>query len=508
MQTIMTLRELVKALQPVRMDGSLDRQVTGIVYDSRRVTPGMVFVAVPGQNTDGHQFIPEAISRGAVAVVSERNGYPTTRVTRILVPDAREALARLAAAFYGHPSARLQVIGVTGTNGKTTVAFMVKAILEAAGCPSGLMGTVRYEIGERVIPASRTTPEAVEIQSMLAQMLRSGCRACVMEVSSHALDQKRVLGVDFDAAVFTNLTQDHLDWHGTMENYYAAKEKLFLAHGGQKKQAAVINIDDAYGERLRQRSDCAVKLTYGLSEAAQLRAVEVTLAANGCRFRVEGAPEPFTLRLPLIGRHNVYNALAAAGAALALHLPLAAIRQALESMPPVPGRLERVDAGQPFTVLVDYAHTDDALRNVLRTLKEITPGRLLLAFGCGGSRDKGKRPKMGRVAAELADLTFITSDNPRKESPDEIAAAIVAGYREVRDTGFTVELDRRRAIEEILRQAQPGDTVLLAGKGHETYQEFRDTVVPFDDRVHAREVLEALGHRPDTPRNPQSTRTP
>lgn len=496
MQPVMTLRELVKALQPIRIDGSLDRQVTGIVYDSRRVTPGLLFVAVPGQNTDGHQYIPEAISRGAVAVVSERNGYPTTRVTRILVSDAREALARLAAAFYGHPSSRLQVLGVTGTNGKTTVAFMVKTLLEAAGCSSGLLGTVRYEIGERVIPASRTTPEAVEIQAMLAQMERAGCRACVMEVSSHALDQKRVLGVDFDVAIFTNLTQDHLDWHGTMENYYAAKEKLFRSSGGGKKQTAVINIDDAYGGRLVERSDCAVKLTYGLSEAAQLRAVDIELGPDGCHFRVEGGGEPWRMRLPLIGRHNVYNALAAVGAALALRVPATAIRQALEGMAPVPGRLERVECGQPFTVLVDYAHTDDALRNVLRTLKEITSGRLLLVFGCGGSRDKGKRPKMGRVAAELASLTLITSDNPRKESPEDIAAQIVAGYREVRADGLVVELDRRRAIEEILRQAQPGDTVLLAGKGHETYQEFKDTVVPFDDRVHAREVLEALGYPP------------
>jgi UDP-N-acetylmuramoyl-L-alanyl-D-glutamate--2,6-diaminopimelate ligase len=234
----------------------------------------------------------------------------------------------------------------------------------------------------------------------------------------------------------------------------------------------------------------------------------VELGAAGCRFQVEGGPAPFALNLPLIGRHNVYNALAAAGAALALGLPIAAICQALEGLPPVPGRLERVDAGQPFTVLVDYAHTDDALRNVLRTLKEITPGRLLVAFGCGGSRDKGKRPKMGRVAAELATLTFVTSDNPRKESPEAIAEAIVAGYREVRADGLVVELDRRRAIEEILRQAQPGDTVLLAGKGHETYQEFRDTVVPFDDRVHAREVLEALGYRPGAGRPAQRTKTP
>jgi UDP-N-acetylmuramoyl-L-alanyl-D-glutamate--2,6-diaminopimelate ligase len=496
MQTGITLRELVKDLRPVRVEGSLDREVAGIVYDSRRVTPGMVFVALPGQNVDGHQFIAEAISRGAVAVVCEHNGYSAPRAAKIIVTDARAALARLAAAYHQHPSARLKVIGVTGTNGKTTVAFMVKHILEAAGMKCGLIGTVRYEIGERVIPAQRTTPESLEVQQLMAQMLRAGCQACVMEVSSHALDQQRVLGVEFDAALFTNLTQDHLDWHGSMENYYAAKEKLFRSTGSSKKQAAVINIDDAYGGRLARQCDFAVNLTYGLSESAQLRATGVELGPDGSRFRVEWAEGALDLRLPLIGRYNIYNALAAIGAGLALHVEPAVIRDALHHMALVPGRLERVACGQPFGVFVDYAHTDDALHNVLQTLKEITPGRLLLAFGCGGSRDKGKRAKMGRVAAEQATFTMITSDNPRRESPAAIAAQIEEGYRTWRADGYGVELDRRRAIEELLRQAQPGDTVLIAGKGHETYQEFQDTVVPFDDRVHAREVLELLGHAP------------
>jgi UDP-N-acetylmuramoyl-L-alanyl-D-glutamate--2,6-diaminopimelate ligase len=326
-------------------------------------------------------------------------------------------------------------------------------------------------------------------------MVRAGCAACVMEVSSHALDQKRVLGVDFDVAIFTNLTQDHLDWHGTMENYYTAKEQLFLAAGSRKEQAAVINIDDSFGGRLAARSDLAVQLTYGLSQAAKLRAVQLELGGDGSRFKVEAPGKAFDCQLPLIGRHNVYNALAAIGAALALSVDAAAIRAALEGMAPVPGRLESIRCGQPFGVYVDYAHTDDALINVLQTLREITRGRLLLVFGCGGSRDKGKRPKMGMVAARHADFSIITSDNPRKEEPAEIAAQIEAGYREQRGDGCLVELDRRRAIEEIIRLAAPGDTVLIAGKGHETYQEYRDTVVPFDDRVFARETLELLGFR-------------
>jgi UDP-N-acetylmuramoyl-L-alanyl-D-glutamate--2,6-diaminopimelate ligase len=412
------------------------------------------------------------------------------------VPDVREALARAAASYYQHPSTRLQVIGVTGTNGKTTVAFMVKEVLEAAGIQTGLLGTVRYEIGERVIPAARTTPESLEVQQMMAQMLASGCRACVMEVSSHALEQKRVAGVEFDVAIFTNLTQDHLDYHGTMDNYLAAKQKLFTkTANGSKRGAVVINIDDACGPHLEKSSDVAVKLTYGMGAAASVRATKIQLGADVSQFTVEARDKQFVCRLPLIGRHNIYNALAATGASLALRIDPARIQSALNRMPPVPGRLESVACGQPFAVFVDYAHTDDALRNVLSTLREITKGRLLLLFGCGGNRDAGKRSKMGRVAAELADFTIVTSDNPRNEQPDRIAAQIEEGFRAVKTRDYTVELDRKRAIAEIISLARPGDTVLLAGKGHETYQEFEGAVVPFDDRVYAREALENRGFK-------------
>jgi len=490
----MQLKQLVQALASAQVEGTLEREVAGLAYDSRRVTPGMVFVAIPGQQVDGHEFIGNAVERGATAVICERSRVLPARITQIKVPDVREALACTSRAYYDDPSSRLKVIGVTGTNGKTTVAFMVKAILEAAGTKTGLLGTVRYEIGDRVIPAQRTTPEALEIQQMMAQMVKADCQACVMEVSSHALDQKRVHGVEFDVGIFTNLTRDHLDYHGTMENYFAAKQKLFsnLGQGG-KAGAAIINIDDSFGLRLEGATRVEVKLTYGLETSARLRATRIELSADGSRFVVEAPERKFAIRLPLIGRHNIYNALAALGAGLALKVDVVKIQAALNALAAVPGRLESVMAGQPFGVFVDYAHTDDALRNVLTTLREITRGRLLVAFGCGGNRDAGKRARMGKVAAELADESILTSDNPRKEDPAQIAAQVEEGYRSTRWDGLTLELDRSRAIEQIIGRGQAGDTVLIPGKGHETYQEFEDTVVPFDDRVHAREALEALG---------------
>jgi UDP-N-acetylmuramoyl-L-alanyl-D-glutamate--2,6-diaminopimelate ligase len=489
----MQLKELVKKLPVLRVEGSLDREIAGIVYDSRRVTPGMVFVAIPGAHVDGHDYINSAIDRGAAAIICERNGFSSPRATKIKVPDVREALARAAASYYQYPSTKLQVIGVTGTNGKTTVAFMVKELLETAGIKTGLLGTVRYEIGDRVIPAQRTTPEALEVQQMMAQMVSSGCKACVMEVSSHALEQKRVAGIDFDVAIFTNLTQDHLDYHGTMDNYFAAKQKLFTkTASGSKRGAVVINIDDASGARLATDTDAEVKLTYGIRGAASIRATNIQLGSEISRFTVETPTKSFACNLPLIGRHNIYNALAATGAAFALEIEPAKIQSALNHMNPVPGRLESVSCGQPFAVYVDYAHTDDALKNVLTTVREITTGRVLLLFGCGGNRDSGKRPKMGRVAADLADYTLITSDNPRNESPEKIAAQVEEGFRSTKERDYAVELDRKRAIGEIISMAKPGDTVLLAGKGHETYQEFEDTVVPFDDRVYAQEALENI----------------
>lgn len=491
----MQLKQLISDLATLVVEGSLDREITGITYDSRRVTPGMLFVAVTGQRDDGHDYIQAAVDRGAVAVVCQRNGFVQHRATKILVQDSRLAMAKLAATFHQRPSSQLKMIGVTGTNGKTTVAFLIKHLLETAGVKTGLLGTIRYEIGERVIPAQRTTPESLDLQQMLAQMVRAGCKACVMEVSSHALEQHRVAEIEFDIALFTNLTRDHLDYHGTMEAYFQSKKKLFLARpSGGKRKATVINIDDSYGSRLVRETQPEVLVSYGIEQPAHFRARNIVLGRDQTQLVVEAEDEKWACRLPLIGRHNIYNALAAIGAARLMNIPSATIPHALATVPPVPGRLEQISAGQPFGVVVDYAHTDDALKNVLSTLREITPGRLLLAFGCGGNRDAGKRPKMGRVAAELCDECIITSDNPRKESAAVIAQSILEGFEEVKPEGCAIELDRRRAIDQLIRSAQPGDTVLIAGKGHETYQEFEDTVAPFDDRVYALETLETLGY--------------
>lgn len=491
----MLLRDLVKEIGAPVVEGPMDREITGLAYDSRRVTPGMAFFALPGHNVDGHDFIANAIERGAVAVIYERNGLVSQRATRVRVRCSREALARASAAFYGHPGRKLKVIGVTGTNGKTTVAFMLRQMLQEAGISCGLISTVRYEVGERVIPAHRTTPEAVELQQMLASMVRAGCQACVMEVSSHALQQQRVAGVEFDVAVFTNLSQDHLDFHGSMDAYREAKQRLFYSlRGGGSQGCMVINIDDPHGMELSRAACAEVQLSYGLGDAATLRATQIQLGRTFTLMTMEGPDGRFDCRLPLIGLHNVYNALAATGAGMALGVGPESLQRTLGRLQPIPGRLEAIQQGQSFGVYVDYAHTADALRLVLQTLRQVTAGKLVVVFGCGGSRDTGKRPSMGEVAARMADATWITSDNPRHELPETIATDIERGYQQVRADGCTVELDRRRAITLAIRRAQPGDTVLIAGKGHETYQEFEGVVIPFDDRIYAREALETMGY--------------
>jgi len=497
----MELRQLIAELVVTRVDGPLNRTVTGLTYDSRRVTPGTVFVAIPGLTCDGHDYVTDAVARGAVAIIGERAGIAPRRATRITVPDSRLALALAAAAYYGHPSRRLRVVGITGTSGKTTVAFLLKQMLETASIRTGLISTICHQIGDRVVPAQRTTPEALEIQQMLAQMVRAGCEACVMEVSSHGADQQRVAGVHFEAGIFTNLSSDHQDYHGSMEDYFAAKRKLFSwLEPGQ----AVVNIDDTWGARLAGQTKAEVLLTYGLGEAAHLRAVDIRPGRTGTAMTIEGPDFSFRCRTPLLGRCNVYNALAALGGGLALKLPLSALERTLNETEPVPGRMERLGR-HGLHVFVDYAHTEVALRQAMGALRDLYSGRLLVVFGCGGSRDWEKRARMGRAAAELADLTFITTDNPRRESPVSIAAQILDGYRTVRSDGCVIELDRRRAIQAAVQNARPGDTILIAGKGHETYQESADTVVPFDDRA---EALDALESRPLVMPVPQPRRQP
>ena len=493
----MKLTAIIQTVKPLAVDGPLDRDITGITYDSRRVLPGNLFVAMRGEHTDGHRFVEAAIERGAAAVVLERDAGLSPRATRIKVKDARRTLALASAEFYSHPSQQLKVVGVTGTNGKTTTAFMVKSILESAGTDVGLLGTVQYQIGQRIIPASRTTPESVDIQDMMSQMLRSGCGAVSMEVSSHALDQHRVAGVDFDVAIFTNLSQDHLDYHKSMDQYFEAKVKLFKMLGSVRKQGrAVVNADNEYGRRLIARlgGESAV-VTYGVSSEATIRALDVRVSADGTYFVVRTPRGHMPISLPVIGRYNVSNALAAIGAALGLGIDLTSIERALANMQPVPGRLECVPVGQEFHVFIDYAHTEDALRNVLMTVSELTKGRLIVVFGCGGDRDKGKRAPMGEAACELADFSILTSDNPRTEDPKAILAQIEEGFLAGTQSRYQIIDDRREAIERALDIARPGDTVLIAGKGHETYQEFADTVVPFNDREVVEEYFNNLGTR-------------
>jgi UDP-N-acetylmuramoyl-L-alanyl-D-glutamate--2,6-diaminopimelate ligase len=458
------------------------KAVQGIVYDSRQVKPDYLFVAMPGQHRDGVTFIDEALRRGAVAIVSEC-GFARQAVPHLQVTDARLALAQLAASFYGHPDQHLKVFGITGTNGKTTTAFLIRSILNAVGQRSGLISTVRYEIGERSIPAIRTTPEAPDLQKLLNDMVRSGSDSVVMEVSSHALAQHRVAAMAFDVAIFTNLSIDHLDYHGNVDRYFEAKCRLF-EQLKPSKGIGVINVDDARGAQL-MRDDF---LSYGLSPQAAVRACDVVMTDAGSSFRVQTPWGEAAVHVPLLGRFNVHNALAALAACAAQGIPLQSIVSALSREVEVPGRLQSVPTTRPFRVFVDYAHTEDALRSVLEILREITSGRVMLVFGCGGDRDTSKRAAMGRVAAEAADYTWITNDNPRSEDPMRIAAMIQEGFGDA--AHYRVCLDRAHAIGEAIQMAQAGDSVLIAGKGHETYQEAGMTRTPFDDAAVAAAALQ------------------
>jgi UDP-N-acetylmuramoyl-L-alanyl-D-glutamate--2,6-diaminopimelate ligase len=478
----MRLESITKLITPIMVRGPLTFDIEGIAYDSRQVKKNFLFVVLRGQHADGARFVDDALRRGAVAVVSEQDQWPRRDIAHIHVKDARLALAEIACAFYDRPSDRIELIGITGTNGKTTTSFMCREILRAAGRHPGLIGTVRYELGERIIPASRTTPEAPDIQFMLDNMVRSGCRSAVMEVSSHALDQKRVYGTDFDVAVFTNLTRDHLDYHGTMAQYFAAKTLLFRDLGQLNKRAqAVINMDDPWGQQLASTNGLRAGLvTYGLHPSADVRAEEVELAGEGTRFLLRAPWGMEDIELPLMGRYNVSNALAAIAACHALGVDPRFFGPALAHLSPVPGRLERIANPHGILAFVDYAHTDDALSNVLTTLREVCKRRLIVVFGCGGDRDRSKRPLMGAVAASLADQVIVTSDNPRTEVPEAIIAEIIAGIGHA--PNVEVEADREKAIARAAARAQPGDILLVAGKGHENYQEIGKTVAPFDDR--------------------------
>ncbi len=486
------LAELTRGLPVEPPAGAAWRavEVTGIAHDSRAVEPGDLFVAWVGERHDGRSFAREAVGRGAAAVLAPGPPDRAIAVPWLAGRDPRALLAPLAARLYGHPDRELVVAGVTGTNGKSTVAMLVAAIFEAAGRRAGLIGTLGYRLGGQAFPGERTTPEASDLFRTLRRMRDRGARAVAIEVSSHALEQGRVAELGLDAAVFTNLTRDHLDYHGTMERYFAAKRRAFdlLKEGGR----AVVNLDDAWGRRLAAEIPGA--LTYG--EAGAVRPLAVTLDTRGIRGRLATPTGDLAFESPLRGRFNLENLLAAAAAAVALGLPLAAVARAFAAQPPVAGRLDPVEAGQPFAAYVDYAHTDAALAAALRSVRELARGKVILVFGCGGERDAGKRPLMGKVAGELADVPIATSDNPRGEDPLAILAAVEEGLAASGNRAARTVPDRRQAIRAAVELAAPGDVVLVAGKGHEEVQVVGGERLPFSDRLElARALEERFGPR-------------
>ncbi len=464
--------------------------VTGVAYDSRAVAPGQVFVALKGQHADGTSFARQAIERGAAAIVSEQPAPEGVRVPWTVVGDARLALAVLSVAFYGDPSREMRVIGITGTNGKTTTAYLVASIFEAAGVRCGILGTVAYRIGDEVREATRTTPEAPDVQALLREMVDRRCGVCAMEVSSHALSLRRVDGITFSAGIFTNLTRDHLDFHADMDDYFRAKRRLFemLPAGAP----SLLNVDDPRGPSLVEVGGRPV--TYAISRAADVTPGPLSFSLKGLSFDVRTPRGTLHVASKLVGRPNVYNILAAVSTATALDVPFDAIERGLASLDGVPGRFQVVsDPKDEVTVVVDYAHTDDALRNLLETARPLAAGRLLTVFGCGGDRDRTKRPLMGMVAGRLSDLVVITSDNPRSEDPnriiEEVQRGITADTRRDGAQGLLAIVDRREAITKAIELARSGDVVLVAGKGHEKYQVIGDRVLPFDDVAVAREAL-------------------
>lgn len=465
-------------------------QIQKVEFDSRLVSPGDLFVCVPGFKVDGHSFAEQVVARGAQALVVERRIEAVSSVPQLVVPKARRALAQISALVHNYPCQDLRLVGITGTNGKTSAAHFCEAVLAASGSVPGVLGTIHTKIAGRPLPTTHTTPESLVLQRLFAEMRGSGCDSVVMEVSSHALELDRVYGVPFDVAVFTNLSHDHLDFHGDMETYFSAKKRLFdgLRYlKGRRAPYAVINGDDPYGKRILQSLRVPF-ITYGLEEGSHIRALDLQLAADGVSFSLDTPIGGRRVDLAVSGLFTVYNALAAVGVGLALKVDLEEILLAIESVGCVPGRFESIREGQDFQVLVDYAHTPDGLEKLLHSARQITPGRLQVVFGCGGDRDPAKRPVMGEIAGRLADRVVLTSDNPRSESPQKILEQILAGMSQARSE-VEVEVDRAQAIFHCIACAEPGDTVVIAGKGHESYQILGDRTFEFDDREVARQAL-------------------
>jgi UDP-N-acetylmuramoyl-L-alanyl-D-glutamate--2,6-diaminopimelate ligase len=476
----MDIERVIAALAPVDVLGRAPVEIADLAYDARDATAGSLFFCVPGSRADGHDFAAEAVANGAVALVVERP--LELEVPQLVVGDARRAMGVAADEFFERPTEKLELAGVTGTNGKTTTAFLLYSILAAGGRRPGLLGTIESRVGGERRPALRTTPEAIDLQRSFREMLDGGDRSCALEATSHGSELGRLDRVRFSALVFTNLTQDHLDFHGTIERYFDAKRRLFT----EERPPAAINVGDPYGRRLAEELQGHDRLvTFGFADDAELRPESLDLGPRGARFTTDG----LELETRLRGRFNVENVLGAVAAARLLGIEDDAIARGVRELRGVPGRFEAVDEGQPFAVLVDYAHTPASLENVLRTARDLAQNRLICVFGCGGDRDRGKRPLMGRIASELADLAIVTSDNPRSEEPDSIIGEIVAGAA----GDVEVEPDRREAIARAIDAAQEGDVVVIAGKGHEQGQQFADRTVPFDDRDVAREALRRLG---------------
>jgi UDP-N-acetylmuramoyl-L-alanyl-D-glutamate--2,6-diaminopimelate ligase len=465
--------------------GEID--IVGITDDSRMVKPGYLFAAVGGTRTDGHAYLAEAVQRGAVAVIMERK-MNIPPVFEVHVPDSCDALARIASCYWDYPCQGLTVVGVTGTNGKTTVSLFVQRILQEAGMETGLIGTLRYEVGSHSLSAPNTTPGVLQLQAYLRQMVEAEMKACVMEVSSHALAQRRVQECRFDVRVFTNLSRDHLDYHSSMEDYYEAKRLLFGPGFGKDAAVSVINADDPWGRRLSGECHGAI-LTYGIEIDADVKAFNCRSTIEGLTFSMQTPAGTVEMTSALSGSHNIYNILAAAAVGFALKIPAAAVSRAVSRVTAIPGRFEKI-AGPGFTVVVDYAHTDDALKNLLQAVRKVCRGRVITVFGCGGDRDRGKRPLMGKAAAELSDMVVVTSDNPRTEDPAQIIEEILAGVKEAGPVMVEVFEDRRRAIQVGIDAAAADDVVVIAGKGHEDYQILGEQKVHFDDREEARNALE------------------
>lgn len=491
----MKLSEIIRGVEINRLIGNTDVEISNVAYDSRKVVSGTLFVAVKGLKTDGHLYTKDAMAKGAAALLIEEGTAAEAssfNIPVMTVPDSRTAMARVAVNYYGAPSKRLRLIGVTGTNGKTTTTYLIKSIFGGWNKKVGLIGTISYSNGERVLDASHTTPEALEFQGLLREMVDNGCEYAVTEVSSHALALKRVYGTDFHTAVFTNLTQDHLDFHANMEDYFRAKALLFSDLSPRNR--AVINIDDPYGKRLTRMTKNSL-YTYGLNSDADLRGKNVHLSMEGIEFDALTPAGPVHIKSGLVGIYNVYNILAAIGAALSFDVPLENIASGIAAVTSVPGRFEKIDSGLGFGVVVDYAHTENALRLLLDAAKGFAPRRTIAVFGCGGDRDKGKRPLMGKAAVELSDYVIVTSDNPRTEDPGKIIEGIEAGIKEAMNTsgkrasGYRLIPDRRSAIEEAIHVAKEGDLVVIAGKGHECYQIIGSEKFHFDDREEAREAI-------------------